>query len=291
MKVLALIESADHVCYRYRFNAMAWALAEEGLMLEALPIQTGLRRISSLLAGRRAEIVVLQRKLLPAWQLAILRRSAKCLVYDVDDAVFRRDSFTRKQQQSETRLSRFRNTVLAADAVLAGNDYLTQFTAAYADPDRVYRVPTCVDPSWYPLASHRRTGFRARLAWIGQRSMLAVARRHGGTTNRCRPATAGGFAPRDLRCFAANQRPADGTPPLVVGHRDQRTGRRRHWHQLALRRPVDPGQMRSEGIAIHGGRAAGRGQLGGHSSENGRARAKPASWSIRPTNGPRQFSA
>ena len=93
MKVLALIECADHVCYRYRFNAMAWAMAQEGLWLEALPFQKGLRRIATLLAGSRAEIVILQRKLLPAWQLAILRRSAKCLVYDIDDALFRRDTF------------------------------------------------------------------------------------------------------------------------------------------------------------------------------------------------------
>ena len=59
MKVLALIESADHVCYRYRFSALAWALAQEGLLLEALPIQRGLRRIATLLAGSRAEIVIL----------------------------------------------------------------------------------------------------------------------------------------------------------------------------------------------------------------------------------------
>ena len=172
MKILALIESTDHVCYRYRFNALAWALAQEGLLLEAVPIQKGLRRISTLLAGSRAEIVILQRKLLPAWQLAILRRNAKCLVYDIDDALFRRDTFTQKQQQSHARLSRFRGTVRAADAVLAGNDYLTQFASAYADPSRVHFVPTCVEPAWYPLASHRRTGSWARLAWIGQRCML-----------------------------------------------------------------------------------------------------------------------
>ena len=172
MQVLALIESADHVCYRYRFNALAWALAQEGLLLEALPIQKGFRRIFSLLAASRAEIVILQRKLLPAWQLAILRRNAKCLVYDFDDAVFRRDSFAQKNQVSDSRLSRFRNIVRAADAVLAGNDYLTQFATAYTDPHRVHCVPTCVAPSWYPLANHRHSGSWARLAWIGQRSML-----------------------------------------------------------------------------------------------------------------------
>jgi glycosyltransferase involved in cell wall biosynthesis len=173
MKILALIESADHVCYRYRFNALAWALAQEGLLLEALPIQKGLLgRISTLLAGRGADIVVLQRKLLPAWQLAILRRNSKCLVYDIDDALFRRDTYSRKHQRSCSRLSRFRGIVRAADAVLAGNDYLTQFASAYVDPSRVHFVPTCVEPSWYPLASHCRTGSWARLGWIGQRCML-----------------------------------------------------------------------------------------------------------------------
>jgi glycosyltransferase involved in cell wall biosynthesis len=172
MEVLALIESADHVCYRYRLNALAWALAQEGLLLEALPIQRGWRRISSLLAGRGAKIVVLQRKLLPAWQLAILRRNAQCLVYDIDDAVFRRPTFTRPKQRSHARLTRFRGIVRAADAVLAGNDYLAQFASAYTEPGRVHFVPTCVEPSWYPLASHRRIDSWARLAWIGQRSML-----------------------------------------------------------------------------------------------------------------------
>ena len=221
MKVLALIESADHVCYRYRFNALAWALAQEGLLLEALPIQRGLGRIPTFLAGSRAEIVILQRKLLPAWQLAILRRNAKCLVYDIDDALFRRDTFTRKKQQSHSRLSRFRGTVRAADAVLAGNDYLTQFASVYADPSRVHFVPTCVEPSWYPLASHRRSGSWARLGWIGQRCMLPSLNAMEEHLTGDRPASAGRFAPRDQRCFAANQRPADGTSPLVVGHRDR----------------------------------------------------------------------
>ncbi len=172
MKVLALIECADHVCYRYRFNAMAWALSQEGLLLEALPIEKGLGRISTLLAGSQADLVILQRKLLPAWQLAILRRNAKCLVYDIDDALFRRDTYTRRKQRSGARLSRFRGIVRAADAVLAGNDYLAQFASAYADPSRIHYVPTCVDPAWYSLASHRRTGPWTRLVWIGQRCML-----------------------------------------------------------------------------------------------------------------------
>jgi len=172
MRVLALIESAGHVCYRYRLNALAWDLAQEGLFLEARPFGKGLARIADLLAARRAEIVILQRKLLPAWQLALLRRMAKCLVYDVDDALFRRDSFSSKPQHSTDRLGRFRSTVRAADAVLAGNDYLAQFASVFTHPNRVHLVPTSLDPGWYPTAIHERIGSQVRLAWIGQSAML-----------------------------------------------------------------------------------------------------------------------
>ena len=58
MKVLALIESADHVCYRYRLNEMAWSLAEQGLLLEARPLQKGLARVADLMAAREAGIEV-----------------------------------------------------------------------------------------------------------------------------------------------------------------------------------------------------------------------------------------
>src|SRR5208337_1277537 len=100
------------------------------------------------------------------------RQNAKCLVYDIDDALFRRDTFARKRQQCHARLSRFRETVRRADAVIAGNDYLTQFASVYADPSRVHFVPTCVEPTWYPRAGHHRTGSWVRLGWIGQQSML-----------------------------------------------------------------------------------------------------------------------
>jgi hypothetical protein len=173
MKVLALTESADHVCFRYRLNAMAWAMAEHGLYLEAVPLVKSLpRRLGQLLAAARAGMVVLQRRLLPRWQLLLLRRVSRRLVYDVDDALFYRDTFGAKGALSPMRLARFRATVRAADAVLAGNDYLRQYAAAYTDPWRVHQIPTCVEPAWYRPAAHRRTGLTARLAWIGQRSML-----------------------------------------------------------------------------------------------------------------------
>ena len=106
MQVLALIEGVSQPCYRYRLEAFAWSLAERGLLLEAVPLEKPLfRRMRQLLAMRHADVVILQRKLLPRWQLALLRWAAKRLVYDVDDAVFQRDSYHPKGPQSRAAMA------------------------------------------------------------------------------------------------------------------------------------------------------------------------------------------
>ena len=173
MKVLALTEGPNHVCYRYRIEAFAMALAERGWTLESLPLaaQT-FQRSSQLRSAAGADVVILQRRLLPLWQLRMLRKAAKVLVYDFDDALFHRDSYNRKGPLSWTRLAHFWATIYAADAVTAGNAYLQEQAWAYIEPERVHLIPTCVDPQLYPLALHRRSGAQAKLVWIGQHSTL-----------------------------------------------------------------------------------------------------------------------
>lgn len=173
MKLVALIEAPDHVCYRYRVGAFAEALAAAGVELEAMPLARGMRRVRQFLSLRRADVVLLQRKLLPFWQLQILRGTAHRLIYDFDDAMFQRDSYSGKSPNSWTRLMRFWATVYASDAVIAGNDYLRQRVASYVETQRVYTIPTCVAPGRYPLAQHTRKGAAARLVWIGQQSTLS----------------------------------------------------------------------------------------------------------------------
>ncbi|NLX98886.1 MAG: glycosyltransferase family 4 protein [Rhodopirellula sp.] len=173
MKVLALVGGPDHVCYRYRIEAFAWALAEEDLLLEAAPISRKTwKRVGQLRRARHFDVVLLQRKLLPFWQLRLLRRAARCLIYDVDDAVYQRDSTSRKPPASWQRMIHYWATVYSADAVITGNEFLRRRTMAYVEPQRLFTIPTCVEPRRYPLASHRRTGAASRLVWIGQRSTL-----------------------------------------------------------------------------------------------------------------------
>ena len=174
MKALALVKSPGHVCARYRIEPFAWALRERDLLLEVAPLARGvIRRTAQLRAARSADVVILQRKLLPIWQLALLRRACRRLVYDVDDLLMARDSYNPKGPDSWSRMARFWAAIYAADTVTAGNEYLARRVADYVGSDKVHLMPTCIEPSRYKLARHVRTGRNVRLAWIGQRSTMA----------------------------------------------------------------------------------------------------------------------
>jgi glycosyltransferase involved in cell wall biosynthesis len=174
MKLLALVESPDHVCCRYRIRAFApllndlgWALSYEGLDKGSLLRYVRLTRAS------QYQAVVLQRKLLPGWQLHALRRFSKHLVYDFDDAVGFRDSYDRRGHESHLRSRRFARTVRTVDTVIAGNDFLADCALrAGAKVERVHVIPTCVDPRDYPIARHDSGTNPIDLVWIGSASTL-----------------------------------------------------------------------------------------------------------------------
>jgi glycosyltransferase involved in cell wall biosynthesis len=141
------------------------------LQLETLPTQAwqwfGLNRR---LAG--ADVVILQRRLLRRWQIFFLRRAARLLIFDFDDAVFLRDSYAPKGLHSRRRLRRFAAIVGAADHVVAGNSFLAEQARHWTRRDRVHVIPTCLEPAPYKLAEHRAVKQDIALIWIGSASTL-----------------------------------------------------------------------------------------------------------------------
>ena len=179
MKLLALVDSPDHVCCRYRIRAFEPALNAAGWSLTCQPLRQGaLSRLAQFARASSYDSVILQRKLLPGWQLALLRRYARHLVFDFDDAVLLRDSYDRRGPYSSRREHRFAATVRAADAVIAGNDFLADCALrAGSPPQRVRTIPTCIDPGRYPHPGVRRAVPRSGtahvdLVWIGSSSTL-----------------------------------------------------------------------------------------------------------------------
>ncbi len=175
MRALALTEATDHVCGRYRVRAFAPALDAAGWSLDVEGIARGIvARVRQLDRARGFDAVLLQRKLLPGWQLDLLRRRAGRLVFDFDDAVLYRDSYDPRGPHCARRLRRFRRTVVAADAILAGNDFLADCALRCgARPDRVRVIPTCIQTDLYPMSEPPNRGEGVDLTWIGSSSTLA----------------------------------------------------------------------------------------------------------------------
>jgi len=167
----ALVDSPGHVCCRYRLAALRPLLEQDGhtIALRSWPRHWW----QWFRLGRElehADGVILQRKLPQRWQLHLLRRASRLLIFDFDDAVFLRDSYAARGLHSAGRLRRFAAVARAADAVVAGNAFLAERAETFA-PGRVHIVPTCVDPARYPLARHEGK-HGAQLVWIGSGSTL-----------------------------------------------------------------------------------------------------------------------
>jgi glycosyltransferase involved in cell wall biosynthesis len=171
MKLLALVEEPDHVCCRYRIRPFEPALADAGCSLSCAALDRGsLFRVMQLHGAKEYDAVVLQRKLLPRWQLNALRRASRHLVFDFDDAVLFRDSYAHRSPHSRSRARRFGHTVRTADTIVAGNDFLADLALrAGAKVESVHVIPTCVEPRRYPIAEHRMP---VELVWIGSASTL-----------------------------------------------------------------------------------------------------------------------
>jgi len=172
MKVLALVERVEHVCTRYRLEAFRPILRQAGYELdyELFP-QSWLarRRLGRVLAD--ADAVVVQRKLPDAALCSTLRRHARTLIFDFDDAVWLRDSYSAKGLESDKLNRRFQRFVAVCDLVIAGNAYLADHARRFAEA-RVEVIPTCVDPAHYTPADHAAVNKECRLVWIGSASTL-----------------------------------------------------------------------------------------------------------------------
>ncbi|MBP3960348.1 glycosyltransferase family 4 protein [Gemmata sp. G18] len=182
MRLVALVESESHVCCRYRLTAFRSALKAAGHTLDFRPIPQSLFGRAAL--GRDLtsyDAVILQRKLLPRWVTALLRRRVQRLIFDFDDAVWLRDSYSAKGFDDPKRSARFRATVEACDLVIAGNSYLAEEARKFVPADRVTVIPTCVDVAKYRVQEQETRTSGIRLVWVGSASTLQGLERFGPT--------------------------------------------------------------------------------------------------------------
>jgi glycosyltransferase involved in cell wall biosynthesis len=172
VRLAALVEHPDHVCCRYRIRAFEPILRSAGCTIDYLPLDRAWSlRPSAWQALHQADAVVLQRQFLLGWQRVLLRGIARKIIYDFDDALFLRDSYSPRGLQSIRRARQFGSVVRKADVVVGGNSYLVNCSLEGGAGQAIV-IPTCVDPDRYTLAEHAREDTGVQMVWIGSASTL-----------------------------------------------------------------------------------------------------------------------
>lgn len=173
--VLFLVEDDRSASARTRGHDLVPGLAGEGIAARVVGLAAGrAARRAQLDAAGSAAVVVLARKLLAEPDLVRLRRAARALVFDFDDAVGERPWDARARGRSWTRPRRFAETLRAADLVVAGSAWLRDLAAR--EHPRVRLLPTAVAiPPRVPAARSAGDGLSGevvRLLWTGSRATL-----------------------------------------------------------------------------------------------------------------------
>lgn len=163
-RILFLSKGADASSTRYRALQFFERLAAAGFSPAHRTVAGGPGSyLAALRAARQADCVVVLRKTFPALYLRLLRKCARRLLFDFDDAIF----CNTDGSPSATRMARFAAMAAAADHVWAGNGFLAaqaqRFNAA------VTVIPTSIDPARY-AATASQPDDCIDLVWIGSRS-------------------------------------------------------------------------------------------------------------------------
>jgi glycosyltransferase involved in cell wall biosynthesis len=115
---------------------------------------------------KRFDVVFIQKRLLSRPELHFVRRNAKRLIYDLDDAIM----FNGQGVSEGKRGTRFRAMVRTADLTICGNQYLAELTSQHTD--RWTIIPTPIDADRYQRCSQPELEKpdNITIGWTGSRS-------------------------------------------------------------------------------------------------------------------------
>lgn len=166
MNILVLVPDLEAPSCRFRVLQYVKPLLAEGIRLRLLELNRDkIRRRRALESAADFDGVFLHRKLLNRFDYRILRRRARKLIYDFDDAVIFRDS-NAARPNSRMRRKKFQRLVTGADLVIAGNEYLSELAGRWTRRPRI--IPTVVDLT--PFPAEPAPGPGTVIGWMGTKS-------------------------------------------------------------------------------------------------------------------------
>ena len=172
-KILFLLKSEKTPSSRIRFIELIPLLEKCGLQIEVEYIPKAFferRRIFK--RASEFDLTIFQKRLFSFFEFAELRRHARKLAFDCDDAVFLKNaapSQNRDDYFSATRKRRFKRICSHADLVIVANNYLANECNALAPGKAVEVIPSAVDIARITQKKDYSLHSPAILGWIGSK--------------------------------------------------------------------------------------------------------------------------
>jgi glycosyltransferase involved in cell wall biosynthesis len=174
MKIAFLIHSPEVNSCRYRVLQYVPYLKEHGVEVSIhLYPRTWPEKWSLYGTLRQYDLVHLHRRLFPPAEFWALRRKARRIVYDIDDALMYRSS-GKKNPRSLSRRVKFAFMMKRVDFVVAGNRFLESEVLSYNR--HVAVLPTSLDLSGYSCKEDSLQKEGITIGWLGSGSTLKYLR-------------------------------------------------------------------------------------------------------------------
>jgi glycosyltransferase involved in cell wall biosynthesis len=166
MKILCVVEHGNAPSTRLRLRDCLDYYAALGVEVTVVPTRRSsvTERLRVLKEARRHDVVVLFKTIgFNEFELGLLRRTNRRIIFDFDDAVMFRDQKHRRPLRGKD-FKKFLRTVRHCAAVVAGNDFLACF--AEASGCRAIILPTSIDLRRYHLKKNF-DGSGLTIGWVG----------------------------------------------------------------------------------------------------------------------------
>ena len=163
-RILFVSKGENDASTRYRGQQYYPYFHKEDYLTEHVTASGGIKPfLNTLKLAYKADIVIVLRKTFPFVLMWLLRRVAKKLIFDMDDAIF----CSSDGSASKTRMKRFAYMAKVSDHIFAGNQFLA--AKALEFNDAVTLVPTSLNTKKYEVQAVQTDSY-VDLVWIGSRS-------------------------------------------------------------------------------------------------------------------------
>jgi glycosyltransferase involved in cell wall biosynthesis len=168
-RILVLSNNPDRASFRQRIGVYLPCLETDGIASTVVKFPDSyLARWKMFRQAGRFDAVLLHKKTLNFWDAHFLRKYARKIIYDFDDAIMLSPRKPDCRHSSHKRL--FGRTAKLADCVIAGNPYLADHARPFCW--NVHILPTGLDTKKYDIASKPVSDGKIRLVWIGSKATL-----------------------------------------------------------------------------------------------------------------------